>query len=537
MAKQLKINNWNKYLYVGEHQSISLNYLLGLVSLMALIAGYWRFFELNIYINFIFLPIAVLVLANKLITLFFGIIYPSFNLTEHKNYCKEFNENFTQSRKPPSVDVFLPIAGESLDVLRETWIGVKNLDYPDYNVYVLDDSNNEDIKLMSVEFDFYYLARPNRGVNKKAGNLQYGFQHSDGEHILILDADFVPHSDFLRESIPYMQNQKIGILQTPQYFPMSEEINNRSLIEYGAGAMVEDFYRIIMPCRDKLGGAMCVGTSALYRRSALNLINGFPQVEHSEDIKTGLNLSSINYQIKYLPVILSRGRCPDNLESYIKQQIRWCHGALETLFSMSIYKAKIPLSGKLAYLGSGIFYLSEAFSIILSLQVFFLVFLYPSSITLIGATLFLPFIFYNYFLENHKKLFADNLSVIIVGVTQNFTFLYAIFSFFLKKPSQWMPAGLKQKSQTVSKEVRIVIQMILSYSFFYVGLVISKLVLDPGFFININHFGIVLWLIFSSGILIISSTYILQFLLPNLSKAGLKSQSWDSKKYKQETNV
>lgn len=535
MAKQSKLNIWNKYLYTGEHQSISLNYLLGLISLTLLVIGYWKFFELNLYINLVFLPIAVIVLINKLITLVFGIIYPDFNLSRHKKFCKEFNQKI----KPPSVDVFLPIAGESIEVLRETWTGVKSLNYSNYKVYVLDDAGDENIKLMAVEFDFYYLTRPNKGVNKKAGNLQFGYQNSSGEHILILDADFVPHSDFLTETLPYLQDQKIAILQTPQYFQMSQEINNRSIVEYGAGAMVEDFYRIIMPCRDKLGGAMCVGTSALYRRGALDKINGFPQVEHSEDIKTGLNLLAANYTIKYLPIILSRGRCPDNLESYIKQQIRWCHGALEALFSMDIYRAQMSLSGKLAYLGSGIFYLSEAFSIILSLQIFFLVFLYPSSITLIGASFFLPFVFYNYFLENHKKLFADNLSIVIIGVIQNFTFLYAIFSFFLQKPSQWLPAGLKQKSKTVSKETKIVIYMILSYSFFYFGLIFSKLIISPKFFVNIDNLGIISWLIVSSAILLVSCIYILPFVISQkeYQVKNEKLKSWFSKKPQPKTSL
>ena len=142
MAKQSKLNIWNKYLYTGEHQSISLNYLLGLISLTLLVIGYWKFFELNLYINLVFLPIAVIVLINKLITLVFGIIYPDFNLSRHKKFCKEFNQKI----KPPSVDVFLPIAGESIEVLRETWTGVKSLNYSNYKVYVLDDAGDEKIK-------------------------------------------------------------------------------------------------------------------------------------------------------------------------------------------------------------------------------------------------------------------------------------------------------------------------------------------------------------------------------------------------------
>ena len=80
----------------------------------------------------------------------------------------------------PSLDVFLPICREDIEVLRNTWTGVEALvrAYPgDCNVYVLDDGADPAAESAAAGFGFHYLSRPTEGENprgwfKKAGNLR-----------------------------------------------------------------------------------------------------------------------------------------------------------------------------------------------------------------------------------------------------------------------------------------------------------------------------------------------------------------------------
>ena len=44
----------------------------------------------------------------------------------------------------------------------------------------------------------------------------------ESEHIVIFDADFRPRPDFLAETLPYMDDLSIGIVQTPQYFRVEQ---------------------------------------------------------------------------------------------------------------------------------------------------------------------------------------------------------------------------------------------------------------------------------------------------------------------------
>lgn len=84
----------------------------------------------------------------------------------------------------PSVDVFLPSAGEDLRVLGNTFVHVSRLDWPGpLTVYVLDDSARPEVHELAAKYGFTYLTRPNRGHLKKAGNLFYGYQHSTGDLI------------------------------------------------------------------------------------------------------------------------------------------------------------------------------------------------------------------------------------------------------------------------------------------------------------------------------------------------------------------
>ena len=488
---------WNKYLYISDNQHISLNYLLGLFSLAMLFYGYYRFFTLNWVYAFVFLPLAIVVFSNKLLTLFCGLIYPRFSTSRHRATIENFW--LKKNHPEPSIDVFLPICGESVEVIEQTWQGVKDLNYSNFQVYVLDDYGDDEAKILATKFGFYYLSRGNKGEYKKAGNLQFGLENSTGEHILILDADFVPASDFLKETIPYMQNEKLGLLQTPQYFELSQKVFDRSIIEYGAGAMVEDFYRIVMPCRNYLGGAMCVGTSAIYRRQALLASEGFPKVEDSEDIRTGLGMMEHGFELKYLPVILSRGVCPDNVNSYLKQQIRWCTGSIETVFSGYFYKAKMSSTARIVYLAGILFYFAEAFGLILSLHIWGLIFFNPDKITLLFSLLFVPFLIYNFFLENHKKLFVDNVATLLVGTLQAFAFLYAIPKTLLKVRSAWIPAGRVTK---ISSDARNIISMIFAYTILYIGLFFLKIIIEPEFVLNYQNLTVMIWLVFTIASLI-----------------------------------
>jgi cellulose synthase (UDP-forming) len=117
----------------------------------------------------------------------------------------------------PDVDIYLPICGEPMVLLRNTWTAVAGLieDYPGRaRAYVLDDGPLEAARSMAAEFGYRYIHRPDWPAHKKSGNLRYAFSQTSAEFLVILDADFVPRRDFLAETLPYMDDPLIAIVQT-----------------------------------------------------------------------------------------------------------------------------------------------------------------------------------------------------------------------------------------------------------------------------------------------------------------------------------
>jgi cellulose synthase (UDP-forming) len=256
----------------------------------------------------------------------------------------------------PAVDIFLPICGEPIEVLRNTWTAVSDLvaGYQgDAEPYVLDDGASDEAKAIAATFGFSYIRRPELQAYKKAGNLRYAFGRTAREYVLILDADFAPRPDLLAETLPYLDDPKVAIVQTPQYFRGHPR---QSWIENSAGAVQEIFYRSIQVARNRFDAAICVGTSAVYRRAALEPFGGPTLIPYAEDVHTGLDVRRIGYSLVYLPVVLSVGICPDNLDAFVRQQYRWCSGNAGIVFSHRLWSIRMSLPARLTYISGFSYY-------------------------------------------------------------------------------------------------------------------------------------------------------------------------------------
>jgi cellulose synthase (UDP-forming) len=255
----------------------------------------------------------------------------------------------------PGIDIYLPICGEPIEMLRNTWTAVFELvaGYPGpIQAYVLDDGPSDEARAVAESLGFCYVRRPDVRVYKKSGNLRYAFARTSAEYLVIFDADFAPRPDFLAETLPYMDDPATAIVQTPQFF---RDRAGQTWIENAAGAVQEVYYRAVQVARDRFGAATCVGTSAVYRRAALEPQGGPTLIPYAEDVHTGLDVRGAGWSVVYLPVVLSVGICPDNLDAFVRQQYRWCTGNAGIVFSRRLWAAPMSIPARLTYI-SGFFY-------------------------------------------------------------------------------------------------------------------------------------------------------------------------------------
>lgn len=133
-------------------------------------------------------------------------------------------------RKPISVDVFITVYGEPIDVIRDTAIACRELSGL-HTTYILDDGGSDEVQDLAKELNVGYIRRPsNEGA--KAGNINYALNHTSGHFFAIFDADFVPKHNFLYETLPFFEDRKIAFVQTPQYYR-----NSINVVSKGAAFM------------------------------------------------------------------------------------------------------------------------------------------------------------------------------------------------------------------------------------------------------------------------------------------------------------
>ncbi len=264
----------------------------------------------------------------------------------------------------PDVDIFLPVCGEDRALVRSTWTGVSGLvrAYPGWcSAWVLDDGADPVLESMAADFGFGYVVRPDRPWMKKSGNLRWAFARTSGEFIVILDADFTPRPDLLAETLPCFGDPAVGIVQTPQFFRTSPR---QKWVERAAGAVQEVFYRSMQVSRDDLGASICVGTCAVYRRAALAPQGGTALISYAEDVHTGLDVRRNGYTVRYVPVVLATGTCPDNVDAFARQQYRWCLGSTSTLLTRRLWRTPMSARARLTYISGFLYYLYTAVSVI-----------------------------------------------------------------------------------------------------------------------------------------------------------------------------
>ncbi len=120
-----------------------------------------------------------------------------------------------------TVDVFIPCYNEAVELVRRTAIAARDIHWP-HQTYILDDGNSPAMRAMAEEEGVSYLVRSTDWQGKerhaKAGNVNNALLQTQGEFILILDADQIASPEILDRTLGYFGDPKVAFVQTPQWF-------------------------------------------------------------------------------------------------------------------------------------------------------------------------------------------------------------------------------------------------------------------------------------------------------------------------------
>ena len=234
------------------------------------------------------------------------------------------------SNSIPKVAVLVPCCGEPIEVIERCLRGCIFLDYPNFEIWLLDDANREELAILSSQLGCHYLARPQR-IHAKAGNLNYALPHLKAEFIAVFDADVVPLRNFLNRTVGLFRDPLVGFVQTPQTYMNADPVMRNLRLERWLMPDEESFYRWIQSDRQRLGAVVCAGTSFVMRCQSLKEVGGFETQTASEDLATGIRIIAAGYRGIYVPEKLSAGLAPFTIEAMARQRSRWASGTIQTL--------------------------------------------------------------------------------------------------------------------------------------------------------------------------------------------------------------
>lgn len=235
----------------------------------------------------------------------------------------------------PMVSLHLPICKEPPELVIQTLNSLAGLDYPNFEVLVVD-NNTDDEKLwkpvaehcarLGARFRFFTLGKY---AGYKAGALNFALKQTDptAQMIGVIDSDYLVRLDWLRSVVPYFTQAHVGFVQAPQDHREWQDDRFREMCNWEYAG----FFHIGMVNRNERDAIIQHGTMTLIRRSALEEVGGWSEWCICEDAELGLRLLKAGYESVYINEVFGRGLTPNTFSGYKGQRFRWVYGAVQIL--------------------------------------------------------------------------------------------------------------------------------------------------------------------------------------------------------------
>ncbi|MGC5702278.1 glycosyltransferase [Pseudomonas sp. NFXW11] len=234
----------------------------------------------------------------------------------------------------PKVSIHVPCYNEPPEMVKQTLDALANLDYPDYEVLIIDNNTKDPAvwepvqaycQTLGPRFRFFHVA-PLAGF--KGGALNYLIPHTakDAEVIAVIDSDYCVDRNWLKHMVPHFADPKIAIVQSPQDYRDQDESTFKKLCY----AEYKGFFHIGMVTRNDRDAIIQHGTMTMTRRSVLEEL-GWADWCICEDAELGLRVFEKGLSAAYHHESYGKGLMPDTFIDFKKQRFRWAYGAIQII--------------------------------------------------------------------------------------------------------------------------------------------------------------------------------------------------------------
>lgn len=280
--------------------------------------------------------------ACLVLVFFYSVLQLSLSIAYARNRKKKAAEArpVFNPATAPKVTVQLPMFNE-LYVAERIIEKAAEFDYPadKLEIQVLDDSTDEtkDViakkvaEIAATGVKIKHIHRVDR-TGYKAGALDAAMDQVEGEFIAIFDADFEPGRDFLQQTMPYFEDEKIGVVQTrwghlnKNYSILTElqafGLNGHFAVEQGGRTASGHFINFN-------------GTGGIWRKKCIEDAGGWEHDTLTEDLDLSYRAQLRGWKFKYCEHVIAPAELPITMSALKSQQHRWMKGGAECFRKMA----------------------------------------------------------------------------------------------------------------------------------------------------------------------------------------------------------
>jgi cellulose synthase/poly-beta-1,6-N-acetylglucosamine synthase-like glycosyltransferase len=234
----------------------------------------------------------------------------------------------------PFISLHVPAHNEPPDMVMDTLRSLLRLDYPRYEVVVIDDNTDDEALWRPVEA---WCARHGAKFKHlkdwpgyKSGALNYALREltdSRADVIGVVDSDYQLKPGFLRRCAPLFADPWVGFTQAPQDYRGWSRSRYYRRLYYS----YQYFFAVSQPSRNERDGAIFAGTMGLIRRVALEQLGGWDEWCITEDAELSLRLLRAGWSGLHVDESWGQGIMPLTFEALKGQRYRWCFGGIQIL--------------------------------------------------------------------------------------------------------------------------------------------------------------------------------------------------------------
>ena len=285
-----------------------------------------------------------------------------------------FEPQLAADAELPFISVHVPAYNEPPEMLKETLDALSRLDYPRFEVLVIDNNTQDEAvwkpvaahcARLGARFRFFHVA-PLAGF--KAGALNYVLARTAPEAavVAVIDSDYVVERRWLRDLAPLFANPRMAVVQAPQDYRDAGANAFKAMCH----AEYRGFFYIGMITRNERNAIIQHGTMTMIRRSVLDTLQGWAEWSITEDAELGLRVFEAGHEAAYIPKSYGGGLMPDTLLDYKKQRARWAYGAVQILKRHArglFFGGGLTLGQRYHFLAGWLPWLADGFNLVFNL--------------------------------------------------------------------------------------------------------------------------------------------------------------------------